>query len=181
MKIALDIDGVLADYGKHLLDYLNIKDKTPPIKWNDSRFIENFDKIKDDKQFWLTIPVLTPPQDIKFDFECYVTARPISSEITALWLKKNGFPDKEVFTIGHNQSKVNILQEQKIEIFLDDAIHNFTEINKTDIICFLFDSTYNKEIRTTLRVYDMDDFLSECVFRKELRKDFKEFKKYLKQ
>ena len=60
VRIGLDIDGVIADFGTHFLNYLDIEDKTPARCWDDERFTKNFHKIVDDERFWLTIPPIIP-------------------------------------------------------------------------------------------------------------------------
>ena len=54
-KIGLDIDEVLADWVGHWTKYHG---QEVPEAWNFDRNIgEKFDKLKDDKEFWLSIPV----------------------------------------------------------------------------------------------------------------------------
>jgi hypothetical protein len=57
-KVYLDIDGVIADFGTHFLNYLQIDDKTPPTTWDDPRFVQNMHRVKEDVNFWMTIPPL---------------------------------------------------------------------------------------------------------------------------
>lgn len=144
MNISLDVDGVLADFGTHFLNYLNIEDKSPAKEWDDPRFKNNFHKIQDDELFWLSIPRLIDPKLIKFPITAYVTARPIEWNVTKIWLEMNGFPDAPVFSVGLDNSKVDTLKELNIDLFVDDAIHNFKEINDAGINCYLMSRSHNE-------------------------------------
>ena len=44
--------------------------------------------------------------------------------------------------VGH--SKVDIIKESGIEIFVDDRFDNFVELNKAGICCYLFDAPHNR-------------------------------------
>lgn len=141
-KIGLDIDEVLADWVGHWTKYHG---QEMPETWNFDRNIkEKFDSLKDDKEFWLSIPVKTKPSDIHFEPHCYITSRSIPKEWTEEWLDKNGFPTMPVYSIGYGESKVEIAKKSGIEIFVDDKFENFVELNNAGICCYLFDSLHNK-------------------------------------
>lgn len=142
MRIGLDVDGVLADFEGHFLHYMDFEDKTRPTDWKDVRFKNNIEKVKRDINFWLSIPNLVEAQLLDFNPVIYVTARPIPSEITRKWLKINGFPPAPVVTVGTNGSKVSSLVNN-VDAFVDDAYHNYTELNDAGINCVLMTSSHN--------------------------------------
>lgn len=142
LKIGLDIDEVLADWVGHWTTHHG---QEVPETWNFDRHIkEKFDKLKDDKEFWLSIPVKTRPQDIHFEPHCYITSRNIPTEWTEEWIDKNGFPTMRVITVGHNQSKVEAVKESGVDIYVDDRFENFVELNRAGICCYLFDAPHNR-------------------------------------
>ncbi len=141
-KIGLDIDDVLSDFVAYWADYHKSEVGSA---WNfDRNMNDKFEALKDNKDFWLSIPVKTKPSDIPFEPHCYITSRSIPQEWTEKWLDMNGFPTVPVYSIGLGQSKVDVAKESGIDIFVDDKFDNFVELNKAGICCFLFDAPHNK-------------------------------------
>lgn len=159
----MDIDSVLGDFGKHFLDYLDIPDKTPAKEWNDPRFRDNFHRVRDDWRFWLTMPTLTPPSDIKFLYDYYFTARTVPSWVSKVWLDRNDYLDVPVHTVGHDGSKVDIMKSLNVTLMLDDAIHNFEELNDNGITCFMFTRPHNESYKTEMRCDSMADFAGKVA------------------
>lgn len=141
-KIGLDIDEVLADWVGHWTKHHG---QDIPTAWNFDRDInQKFELMKDDKEFWLSIPVKTKPEDLHFEPTCYITSRSIPIEWTQQWLDKNGFPAAKVYSIGHGESKVEVAKKSGIDIYVDDRYENFVELNKAGICTFLFDAPHNQ-------------------------------------
>ena len=137
-----DIDEVLADWVGHWTKYHK---QDTPEHWNFDRDIASkFESLKDDKEFWLSIPVKTSPSDIPFEPHCYITSRSIPKEWTEEWLDKNGFPTLPVYSIGHGISKVEAVKNSGVDIYVDDRFENFVELNNTGVCCFLFDTPHNR-------------------------------------
>lgn len=159
MRVGFDIDGVLAEFSEHFLDYLGIEDKTPPDKWNDERFTKNFHKIMYDENFWLTMPRLVDPKDLHLNPVIYVTARAIPVEVTKKWLDKNGFYPAPVISVGHNGSKVEHLKG-RVDYFIDDAYHNYVELNKAGIKCVLITRSHNIHEKVERRIDNINQILN---------------------
>ena len=144
MRIALDIDGVLADFGPHFLDYMGIEDKTPSTEWDDPRFRDNMHKVSGDSRFWLGIPPLVTPDELGFTPIAYVTARDIESQITRAWLRINGFPGVHVETVSLGGSKLEFLTSIEPDFYIDDAVHNFEELTAGGINTLLMTRSHNE-------------------------------------
>ena len=144
-KIGLDIDDVLADWTGA---WSTLHGIPRPTSWMFDRFIvDKFDAMKYHghlDEFYMNLPVLTNPKDIPFEPVCYVTSRPVPSAITEAWLDKNRFPAAPVYTVGIRGSKVDILKEKQVDIFVDNRYDNFVELNKAGICTFLFDALHNQ-------------------------------------
>ena len=144
--IGLDIDGVIADFTSAWVKEFNDVDIDPTSWYLDRKIVERFDIMKKNGRldnFYLEIQPLIKPEDLPFEPKCYVTARPVDTNITEKWLDNLGFPRKKVITVPIGQSKVNVLKEQEIQIFIDDNYDNFVELNNNGIFCYLYSAPWN--------------------------------------
>ena len=142
-KIGLDIDEVLADFITHYNKLYGVE--TPVEFWNyDEHMVARLAALKDDANFWMSIPVKTQPRDIPFEPTCYITSRVCDTSITKQWLADNGFPTVPVYTVPHGVSKAKYAKEIGIDWFVDDRFENFVELNEAGVCCFLFDAPHNQ-------------------------------------
>jgi hypothetical protein len=143
-RTALDIDDVLADFTTEWCKYHG---HDIPTAWqSDRNMMEKFANMIKAGQlddFYLSLPVLTKPEDIPFEPIAYVTSRPVSREISEQWLDANGFPQAPVYSVGLSKSKVEALRDCEADIFVDDFFGNFVELNKAGICTYLFDRPHN--------------------------------------
>lgn len=161
-KIGLDIDNVLADYSNHFFAYNNLP-KHLPRHWNDPRFRNDAinEKIRNDKNFYLSMPLLTHPDELAFEPVCYVTARSVPSEWTQQWLDQNRFPSAKLVSVGLGQSKVEALREFDIDYFIDDHYENFVELNQAGIPTYLFTQSHNLKYNVgNKRIDHVNDILN---------------------
>ena len=109
--------------------------------------MQKFEEMKRDgklDEFYLGLKPLITPDDIPFEPHCYITSRPVSSEVTEKWLALHGFPARPVFTTTPERTKVVIALEQGVDIFVDDGFHNFKALNEAGVCTFLMDAPHNK-------------------------------------
>lgn len=157
-KIGLDIDDVLADFvGAWLERYPQNK----PNFWNfDKDIKEKFQQVATDKDFWMGIKPKIHPDELPFEPHCYITSRMIPNEWTEEWLQANGFPAVPVYTVGFNESKVEVAKESGIDIFVDDRFENFVELNNAGICTFLMDAGHNRRYDVQARrIYSLKDLM----------------------
>jgi len=157
-KIGLDIDEVLADW---ILHWTKFHNQSIPENWKfDRNAKEKFDKLKDTKDFWLSIPVRNKPSDIPFEPHCYITSRSINQSWTEEWLDKNGFSQAPVYSVGFGESKVEAALKSGIDIFVDDSYANFVELNNAGICTYLFDAPHNKRYDVGYkRIYSLKELI----------------------
>lgn len=156
-KIGLDIDGVLGDFIGHLMK-LSGNEGYIPEHWNDPIVREEFDKVKNESSFWLTMPALINKGEITFEPHAYITARSISPAVTQEWLDRNGFPKATLYCVGVGESKVDIAKESGVDIFIDDSFSNFQELNNAGILTYLYDAKYNRKYNVGhKRIYKLNE------------------------
>ena len=144
-KIGLDIDEVLADWLTAWMKKFKIK-HVPTTWFFDHKLKTRFEELREKGElddFFLNLSPKVSPEDIPFEPHCYITSRPVDSEITRQWLEKHGFPMRPVYTVPPNSTKVEVAKQAGVEWFIDDGYHNFIELNKSGICCFLWDTPHN--------------------------------------
>lgn len=145
LRIGLDIDEVICDWVTAWIEYY---DMHVPTSWFfDSHILERFNKMKADgtlDSFYLGLKPKCKPEDIPFEPHCYVTSRPVDTAITEQWLRMHGFPMRPVITVPVGKSKVEVLKEAGVDVFVDDRYENYEELNRQGVCCFLFDAPHNQ-------------------------------------
>lgn len=159
MRIGVDIDGVTSDsytvwlgelnryYGKNievLEDYhLELVYDVPWDDMNDF-FVENVERL-----FMLPSPMKGAKQGIetllaKGHELIYVTARsPEEKDVTLRWMDKYEIPYENIIFAGM-KSKVDLVKEWQLKLFIEDYTGNAEAIAKSGIQVLLLDSTYNQ-------------------------------------
>jgi len=160
-KVGLDVDGVLANFHEAW------NEKYPETKliknaWSiDRDMINRFDEMRNDgtlDDFYLSFKPLINAEELQFEPYCYITARPVSKEVTENWLNLNGFPARPVYSIDTRQSKSELAKELGIEIFIDDSFDNFVDLNKNGIFTYLFTTPYNEKYKVGhMRINSLND------------------------
>lgn len=146
-KIGLDVDEVLADWLPAWMEKFNIKN-VPTTWFFDHQIKERFEELRKKNEldeFFLNLKPRINPIEIPFEPHCYITSRPVNSEITRQWLDRNGFPMRPVHTVEVNKTKVEIAQQAGVDWFVDDGYHNFIELNRAGVCCFLWDTPHNRK------------------------------------
>jgi 5'(3')-deoxyribonucleotidase len=144
-KIGLDIDEVICNFVGGWMEEFNV---TIPKAWYFDREIMNkFEAMRANKtldKFYLNLKPYISPDDMPFEPHCYITSRPVSTELTEKWLDMNGFPCVPVYGVGIGESKVELAKKTGIEVFIDDKFETFREMNANGVTCFLFTAEHNK-------------------------------------
>lgn len=143
-KIGLDVDEVLCAWAKAWSDKFGYNiPETWHFSYNNKEHFESFTSEELD-QFYLHIPAKILPEDIPFEPHCYITSRSVPVELTEKWIQLNKFPTRPVYSVGLHKSKVDVAIESGIDVFIDDAFHNFVELNRAGICTYLWDAPHNQ-------------------------------------
>jgi hypothetical protein len=122
MKIALDVDDVLAAFSSHAAAFHG-----EPLKKMDYWYYEDMDeylgvdwfkKIAPVEEFWKTLPILNPASDIDFNVDYYISSFPVEMfQHRVDWLKKYGYPDAPLIVASNKLEKC---LELGIDVLVDD-------------------------------------------------------------
>lgn len=149
VKIGLDIDEVLADFTGAYSAAFNCP---APTAWNFDRLMkERFERLTENRDFWLKLPAKVKPAELQFEPACYITSRIIPTGWTEEWLDSHGFPVAPVHTVGTGVSKVKAALHEGIDWFVDDRYETFAEMNKAGVFCWLFDAPHNQRYNVGFR------------------------------
>jgi uncharacterized HAD superfamily protein len=162
-RIGLDVDDVLADFTSAWKDYYNLNEL--PHNWYFDRTInQKFEEMKKNgvlDDFYMKLKPKVDPKDLKFEPYCYITSRPVDKEVTERWLDMNGFSAGKVYSIGIEQSKVEVAKSASIDIFVDDKLQNFIELNNAGICTFLFDAPHNRKYNVGYkRIHSLNELIT---------------------
>lgn len=140
LKIGLDVDGVLASFYQEVVKRYNTPEKIK--NWFDpaSGVKEIWHLIENDNGFWENLPILTPPEQIPFKVDCYITSIPEKMFFARCkWLMKHGYPTAPVYIA---EDKLPICKYRKLDYFIDDKPTTVQALNDAGIKCIQFKPWY---------------------------------------
>lgn len=142
-NIALDIDGVLANFNKSFAELMGMEYDNA-TNWRYSYKIdEYFEKL--DYKFWIDIPPHIDSKSLCFEPKCYITHRrsEAARKATPDWLEMHGFPCVPILFVDEARDKSSFAKENEIDVIVDDKFKNFYRLNNDGILCFLQDRPWN--------------------------------------
>lgn len=160
-RIGLDIDEVISDFTGAYAAKTGSKEKPDYWAYCDN-MMENFEKWTTDGtigDFYMGINPLVEGGSLPFEPTCYITSRPVETEVTRQWIKKHGFPQKPIFTTKTGADKLQVALDQKLDYFIDDNYDTFVKLNQNGVCCFLMDAAHNRKYNVGYRrVLSLEDF-----------------------
>lgn len=155
MRIALDIDGVVADLTPAFLDHgrrigafpdtLEVRDERV-TSWDFGPYAPYTrqiwrDVMREPYAFWRTLDVLDRPW---FEPTCYLSARTFPADVSAEWIAARGLPRAPVYHT--RQPKHEVVGRLGIDLLVDDRPATFLEFARRGLACALRSHPYNAEI-----------------------------------
>lgn len=146
LKIGLDLDDTINFWWSEY-----VKRFGPPK--NDFEVIKNLQKkLKKDKEFWINLPLKHYPN---FEAELFCTKRIIPKQWSREYLIKHNIKVKPIYQQWYQYGKKSTLIKGRVDVFIDDSISNFIELNLSGIPCLLMDSENNKFWGPIGRIYNL--------------------------
>ena len=172
LRIGLDMDQVLDDFmGPYLKRFGNPK-KPTDITRNVQQILSK------DREFWLSLPVINT---LDFIPELYCSKRVNPKVWSKKWLADNGFPNRPLYQMLYQKGNKATMIKGRVDVFIDDSVENFIQLNMSGVPCLLLDTPYNQDAGPELKIYSLD--LEEIKFAYNLASElgiFTNFKQYFK-
>lgn len=170
LNIGLDIDEVLADWWNPYVKKFGFPKTDSEITKNCNQ------KLSKDRSFWLNLPVLRYPID--FEPKLYCTKRSCLKTYSKEWLDNNNFPHKPVYQVLCQTDNKARYIKGRIDVFVDDSIRNFIQMNCSGVPCLLMDHENNQSWGPVGRIYSLDYYEIEEAYylmKEDFLLDFKRF------
>lgn len=148
LRVGLDIDDTICAFMAPYLDRFGIPKNDSEITRNVQR------KLRTDRKFWLGLPVINRPN---FNPALYCTKRIHPKVWTRRFLEDNNLPIAPIYQVYlQTASKVPKIKG-RVDVFVDDSLSNFIDMNLKGLPCLLIDSPYNREKWGSIaRIYSLD-------------------------
>lgn len=148
LRIGLDIDDTICSFMGPYLDRFGEPKEDIEITWNVQRVLRK------DRNFWLNLPVINRPNFIP---TLYCTKRVHPKVWTRRFLETNNLPIVPIYQVYlQTASKVPKIKG-RVDVFVDDSISNFIDMNLKGLPCLLIDSPYNRDKWGNIgRIYSLD-------------------------
>lgn len=147
LKIALDIDDVLAAFTPHVHDFYGVPLNGKLDYWCPEATAERYGRkdwftgpILPDTRFWDTMPVLNPATDIDFSVDCYISSFPPRHFFSRQeWLRRHGFPMAPLIC---STDKLQVCLEHSVDVLVDDKPQMMRDLQNTPVTGIHFITPY---------------------------------------
>lgn len=170
LRVWLDIDGVLADFESHFLKHFGYDIKDHATDWDDWRFRKGMEEIANNSDFWSSVPKIVSSDMFSYPITGYCTARNCQDQFTLDWLHINGFPKLQYINVK-GRLKSEALRDV-CDVFVDDSINNFMDLQRNGILCYLISRPHNLKYDVGhYRVNDFQEFMERVKCLKMVAKN----------
>lgn len=130
--------------------------------------VENI--LRKDREFWVNLPVINRPD---FELTLYCTKRVNPKSYTKEFIKKNNLPDVPVYQQYCQSASKAPLIKGRVDVFIEDSVRNFLDLNRKGIPCLLIDSPYNQSWGPVGRIFSLDYYEIEDAYELFIKTMFK--------
>lgn len=150
LRIGLDIDDTICSF---ISPYLKRFGKPK----DDNEIANNVNKVLiNDKNFWNNLPIINKPN---FKPTLYCTNRVHNEIWTKEYLSLHNI-EAPIYQTNDKPSKI----KDKVDVFIDNDISNFIDLNEHKIPCLLMNDDYNKKWGPIARIYSLEYKEIECCY-----------------
>lgn len=154
LRVGLDLDDTICDFlGPYLRRFGTPKEDSEITK-NVTRVLIN------DKNFWINLPVIHRPN---FNPTLYCTKRINSKIWSKQYLERNNLPIAPIYQVVCQTSSKAPRIKGRVDVFIDDSISNFIDLNLSGVPCLLMDGNHNQDWGPVGRLYSLDkEEIEDC-------------------
>lgn len=146
-RIGLDLDDTICGFYGPYFKRFGIPEKDNEITRNVTRILIN------DKDFWLGLPVINRPNFVP---TLYCTKRVHPKAWSRKFLELNGLPIAPIYQVCCQTASKAPRIKGRVDVFVDDSISNFIDLNMNGIPCLLIDGSHNKSWGPVGRIFSLD-------------------------
>lgn len=147
LKVGFDLDNCIFEF----MDYYISKFGKPKSDFEITKNVTR--KLSKNKEFWLNEPLIRRPN---FTPALYCTKRVHNKEWTKEQLRIHNLPNAPIYQIYCQiQSKAPKVKG-KVDVFIDDSISNFIDLNLNGVPCLLIDDKYNQRWGPVGRIFSLN-------------------------
>lgn len=168
LKIGLDIDDTICDFLGPYLERFGIPKQDCEITRNVSKILRK------DKKFWMNLPVIRRPDFIP---TLYCTKRVHPKTWSKQFLEQNDLPVAPIYQVFCQTSSKVPRIKGRVDVFIDDSISNFINMNLNGVPCLLINGPHNQKWGPVGRIYNLkEEEIEECyyLFYETMFKHFKD-------
>lgn len=154
LRVGLDLDDTICDFLGPYYKRFGIPKRDSEITKNVSQVL-----IKD-KDFWINLPVINRPN---FNPTLYCTKRVNPKLWSKQFLEKNNLPSAPIYQVICQFSSKAPRIKGKVDVFIDDSISNFIDLNLKGVPCLLMDGSHNRQWGPVGRLFSLNkEEIEEC-------------------
>lgn len=173
LSIGCDLDDTIFNFSK---GYLNRFKKWPQQDWAITRNVTNI--LIKERDFWVNLPLLRKPDG--FSPKLYCSSRVNKKAWSKKSIEINDLPNSPLYQVpGYNIPKSRYIKG-RIDVFIEDSVHQWKALNLAGIPCLLIDSPNNKDYGPFLKINSLNYYEIEEAY--NIGKEygaFAEFHKYI--
>lgn len=147
VKIGLDIDDTICNF----IDPYLKRFGTPKYDYEITRNVHRV--LLKDKDFWLNLPIINRPN---FTPELYCTKRIHPKAWSKEFLKINNIPMAPIYQIYCQDSSKAPRIKGRVDVFIDDSIRNFIDLNLKGVPCLLINNDHNSSWGPIGRIFSLE-------------------------
>ena len=154
LRIGLDIDDTICSFFGPYLERFGKPKEDCEITRNVHRILIR------DRDFWLGLPVINRPN---FDPTLYCTKRVHPKAWSKEFLRINNLPIAPIYQVYNQAASKAPRVKGRVDVFVDDSISNFIDLNLRGVPCLLIDGEHNQDWGPVARIYSLDvEEIGEC-------------------